>query len=637
MDRQHSRQAHHLHPIEQEPNMIQRMVLPAYLTLAVLVWSLPFSDAAESATVQVTFYVSPAGSDVNPGSEAKPFASIEKARQAVRANNANMTGDIVVMLRGGTYSIDHTIAFESEDSGSAGHNVIYRAQTGETPIISGGRPVVDWKPDEKGRWKAMAPVDDSRQLYVGGIRATRARGEKPADLELLGENGYKTTAVDMADWKNPSEVEFCYFAIWSNTRCRVQSIEREADRAIITMLQPQFTHAKTKEGINIVKADHLYIENALELLNEPGEWYLDRKAHTVYYMPRPSEDMTKVDVIVPALERLVELRGTPDRPVHNICFAGIAFEHGSWLQPNRTGLVDVQANFVYAGRSPIVRNGELATVHNEDTKSPSNIVCHAARSIRFERCTFAKLGSGGLDLEFGAQDNAIVGCTFHDISGTAVQIGDVLKDDHHPDDLRKIVKNNTVANCYIHDCCVEYMGGVGIFAGYTEGTVIAHNEITRLPYSGVSVGWGWGQEDAGGGAPQYELPYKYDTPTPAQNNRIEYNHIHHVMDAKSMYDGAGIYTLGNMPGSVIRGNHIHDNGHVDKGGIYLDEGSGFIEVTGNLIYQVPKAVNYNNLAQNRNATCNEHDNFFEVTPDEAKPIVEKAGLQAEYQDLLKEP
>ena len=112
----------------------------------------------------------------------------------------------------------------------------------------------------------------------------------------------------------------------------------------------------------------------------------------------------------------------------------------------------MQANFVLDWKNPMKRDGGLTAVHNEHLKSPSNVVCHAAKSIRFERCTFTKLGSGGIDLEFGSQDNASSGCRFYDISGTAVQVGDVLKDDHHPDDPRKIVKNNAVVNNYIHDC-----------------------------------------------------------------------------------------------------------------------------------------------------------------------------------------
>ena len=236
------------------------------------------------------------------------------------------------------------------------------------------------------------------------------------------------------------------------------------------------------------------------------------------------------------------------------------------------------------------------------------------QAVRFERCTFTRLGGGGLDLEFGAQDNMVTGCHFLDISGTAIQVGDVLKDDHHPDDPRMIVKDNAVRNNVIHDVGVEYKGGVGVFAGYMSETVIAHNEIFRLPYSGISVGWGWGEEDAGGGA--YPQPSFYQTPTPAKNNRIEYNHIHHVMQV--LNDGGGIYTLGNMPGTVIRGNHIHDNPGI-PGGIYLDEGSGFIEVTGNLVHGVPTPMNYNNRNQNRIATCKSSRQLLQRPPDDDRP------------------
>jgi hypothetical protein len=594
------------------------------------------------ADPETTLYIAPYGNDNNPGTETNPFATLDKAQQVVRTINKEMTGDIVVVLLGGDYRLDRTIVFGPEDSGTKGHNVIYRAAPNERPILSGGKPVVGWTPDSQGRWKAPAPVGDFRQLYVNGARATRARGEPPAGLELAGEDGYTTTAVEMAGWKNPGDLEFCYVTIWAHTRCKVQSIRREGDRAIITMQQPHFGNAKKKEGVRVGNSgqlDRIYLENALELLDEPGEWYIDRKAKTVYYMPRQGEDMSKAEVIAPALETLVELRGTLERPVHDIRFEGITFEYGTWLLPSVIGLVDVQANFILDWKNPFQRSTGLTAVHNEHLKSPANVVCHAAKSVRFERCLFTRLGGAGIDLECGAQDNAIVGCRFFDISGTAIQIGDVLKDDHHPDDPRKIVKNNTVRNCYIHDCGVDYLGSVGVFAGYTEGTVIAHNEITRLPYSGISVGWGWGEEDAGGGNPDYQQPFKYDTPTPAKNNRIEYNHIHGVMGQTD--DGAGIYTLGNQPGTIIRGNHIHDcKNPTSKRGwsqaIYLDEGSGFIEITGNLAYGL-NPMHYNNHAQDRKATCKEHDNFFGSRPDAANSVVDKAGLEAEYRCLLKNP
>jgi hypothetical protein len=204
----------------------------------------------------------------------------------------------------------------------------------------------------------------------------------------------------------------------------------------------------------------------------------------------------------------------------------------------------------------------------------------------------------------------------------------VLTEDHHPTDVRRIVKGNQVVHCEFHHIGVEYQDSVAVFGGYVNGTVIAHNEIHDLPYTGISVGWGWGEEDSGGG--NYPvIPYRYTTPTPAGDNRIEFNHIHDVMLLRN--DGGGIYMLSNQPGTIIRGNHIHDNSKGGgPGGIYLDEGSGFIEITGNCVYNVPTAMNYNNKAQDRKATCNEHDNFFDIQPDDArfpKDVAEKAGTK----------
>ncbi len=545
------------------------------------------------------FYVAPDGKDGNPGTKEKPFATVEAARDAVRKINAKMTEDIVVVLRGGTYPLRQTILFEPADSGTGGHDVIYRAATNETPVLSGARAIVGWQLDTAGRWKAPSTVADFRQLYVGGRRAVRAKGNPPAGMQVT-DGGY-TTPTDITGWRNPGDVEFCYFqgADWTVVRCKVQRIERQNSQTVITMLLPQFALARNKAGIFIVNP--AYVENAFELLDQPGEWYLDRAAKEVYYKPLPGEELAKVEVTAPAVEKLLELRGTLHQPVHNIRFEGLTFADSSWLEPNRIGHIDVQANFrldetaelldfrkVGYGEKdahkrclvaekdrmlPEVLNG-TRSIHgsgfrcngNENKKSPSSIVCHAARGVQFHRCTFTRLGSGGLDLEYGAQNNVVAGCRFFDLSGTAIQVGDILKDDHHPEDPELIVKNNRILNNYIHDVCVEYKGGVGIFVGYTEGTVIAHNEICRLPYSGISIGWGWGWNDVGNF-------YGFTTPTPARNNRIEYNYVHQVM--QEMRDGNAIYTLGSQPGSSIRYNHI------PRGWLYFDMGTAGFESVGN--------------------------------------------------------
>ena len=594
--------------------------------LAVCWGALTQPVAAEPAA---RFYVAPNGSDRNPGTPAKPFATVERARDAVRRANGAMRADLGVEIAPGTYRLGQPLVFGPEDSGRNGYQVAYRAARGGEVVLSGGRRVEGWTRDEQGRYRARVDLDNFRQLWVNGRRATRARGAAPAGLEFWGEHkavirpaapgvifgtlevtaeaGYRTTDTRLAEWRNPADMELGYYNSWSHMICRIDRVERDGDRARIVMAQPGFFLASRKGGVQAGLP--AYLENALELLDQPGEWYFDRSTHTLYYLPREGEDMATAEVIAPALERLVEVRGTLDAPVTNLRFEGITFAHATWLRPSQLGHPDVQADFILAPENVYQRPEHergFTPVNGECPRSPANVLVEAARGVQFERCTFTALGGAGLDLQKGAQGNVIEGCRFEDISASGLQVGEVQKEDHHPSDPRRTVKGNRITNNVIRRCGVEYEDSIGVFCGYTDGTVVAHNEISDLPYTGVSVGWGWGMPDAGGGA--YTSPIIYDTPTVCGNNRIETNHIHHVMLKRN--DGGGIYTLSRQPGTIIRGNHLHDNGPGAPGGIYLDEGSADIEVTGNLVYGVARAMNYNNHAQNRMATCREHDNLF---------------------------
>ena len=527
-----------------------------------------------------------------------------------------------VVVADGRYTLPETLTFSPDDSGSENCPIVYQAAPGASPVISGGRVVTGWQEQGEGIWMAPSPVENTRQLYVDGQRAVRARGPVPAGLELCGDAGYRTRDLTVLQWRNITDIEFCYLVVWSHSRCKIASIQPDStDKtlAVIQMQQPTFTMARTKEGVQVVLPD--YVENAFQLLNEAGEWYLDRPASTIYYKPRPGEDLTKARTVVPALETLVEIRGTLERPVRNITFQNLTLADAAWLQPSRSGHADVQANFLNDPAQPLTRDGLLTTIHNEQLKSPANVICRHAESILFDRCTFTRLGGAGLDIEHGSRLCHVTDCRFFDISGSAIQIGDVLREDHHPTDERRIVRDNSVRKCLIQDCCVEYKGGVGVFVGYTQGTTVANNEIRDLPYSGVSVGWGWGEEDAGGGAYKVQGPF-YEQPTACRDNRVTNNHIHHVM--RELQDGGAIYTLGNQPGTLIAGNHIHDNCGV-PGGIYLDEGSGLIEITGNSVYRVPTAMNYNNRVQDRIKTCPEHGNYFDLQPPPPQ-LVAQAGI-----------
>jgi hypothetical protein len=571
-----------------------------------------------------TLYVSPDGVDSAEGTEQTPFQTLSQALEAVRELPDADGRDAVVVLADGVYRLTEPLAFGAGDSG-----ITIRAAEGARPVLSGGLDVAGWEPDGDGRWKAQTEIAACRQFYVNGVRAQRARGTFPegaerfAELKAIDEvAGFRVPDASLADWNRPQDLELGFYNSWSHMIGRVASIERNDDGvAEIIMQQPGFYLLCRKEG---VKAEYpAYMENALELLDEPGEWYHDGGSRVLYYKPREGEDMATAECVVPVLETLVSVRGTAKKPAQSIRFEGITFADATWMQPNDIGHVDVQANFVIEPTNLFERDGSLVNLHNEYVKSPANVVVEYGHGIVFEDCTFTRLGGAGLDLGRGSQECVVSRCTFADISGSGIQIGDVQKDDHHPSDPAMIASGNRISDCLIERVGAEYEDSVGIFAGYVQETVIEHNEISDLPYSGISVGWGWGEEDSGGG--NYPIPFVYESPTPARDNRIANNLIYRVMQRRN--DGGGVYMLGNQPGTVIGGNYIHDNPGW-PGGIYLDEGSGFIEVTGNVVHGAETPMNYNNRAQNRIETCNEHDNYFGVGPEDAgfpKAIVETAG------------
>ncbi|HOD84669.1 MAG: hypothetical protein BWX88_01529 [Planctomycetes bacterium ADurb.Bin126] len=598
-----------------------KRLLPAVAVLAAFTHAV---HAQAAPTSGVFLYVAVHGDDAGPGTTDKPFRTLHRAQAAAREAVASAKA-VTVGIGEGVYLLDRPLVFEPADCGRRPDvQVQYMGVPNRPTVLSGGRRVTGWARCKDNVWKAPSPVDDFRQFYVNHKRGIRARGKVPAGLELVGNEGYRTSDPAIAKWKNIDDVEFCYLVVWTHSRCRwatVRPDEKDKSKLFIAMQQPTFEQARTKEGVQVSMP--AYVENAFELLDEPGEFYLDRPARTIYYIPRESEDLAKAEVIVPALDTLVEVRGTPEEPVCGVAFFNLTFADATWLQPSRIGHADVQANFLNDPGKLLRRDGKVTTVHNEQLKSPGNIRIRHGQGIRFSECTFTRLGGAGLDIDRGSHSCEVHGCDFHDIAGSAVQIGDVNKDDHHPSDERLIVRDIRVTDCLIHDCCLDYKGGVGVFLGYVKDCRVAHNEIRDLPYSGVSAGWGWGEEDAGGGAYKVQGP-PHAKPTPCGGNVIEKNHIHHVM--KELNDGGGIYTLGNQPGTVIRGNHIHDD-RGGPGGIYLDEGSGFIEITGNAVHDVPRPMNYNNRAQDRIKTCNEHDNYFNVKPP-PKNVVEQAGPEA---------
>jgi hypothetical protein len=425
--------------------------------------------------------------------------------------------------------------------------------------------------------------------------------------------------------------------------------------AAIAMQEPCWTDAHSQgdplEYYNLNGVT--WLENALELLDAPGEWYLDRSAGFAYYRPRDGEDLATAPVVAATLEGLIDGRGEVTaggtRWLHNIRFEGLTFAYAGWLAPSSpAGYPEIQA-------------GWHASLGNkaDSIRTPGAVAFTAARAIGFERNAFTHLGAVGLDLAT-VQSCTVIGNAFRDISSTAIQLGEVSQAIRTATDPDAQTADNAIADNLIADAAAEYHGAVGIFVGYSRGTTIAHNDVGELPYTGISIGWGWGL------APDGTLTGCHDSF--AGGIRLTGNAVHDVL--RSLNDGGGIYTLGGAPDSVLEGNAISSVGHPGIGfasGIYHDQGTCYYTDRSNVVSGAPlwlamwqpgtivNNVIHDNYVDIDAANCwgiygtsdhcnlgdpaGDHNTAFGNTatggawPAAAEAIRDQAGLEPAYRDL----
>ncbi len=562
--------------------------------------------AAQSAiSAEADFHVAPTGTPTSPGTKDQPFATLAQARDAVRKLvAAGLKANVTVLLHGGAYELPETLAFGPDDSGTEQFAIAYAAAPGEKVVVSGGRKVAGWKKGEGELWTTeVQGVKEGklyfRQLFVNGQRAIRARTPNRDDKTPCGQlrgaslakdlksHTYQFAPGQVKDWRNLPDVECVVFGNWEITRKRFEKVDPAA--GVAHMAGP---HGTPHDAMMPGAGRFFYLENAIEFLDQPGEWYLDRQTGILSYWPLPGQDLAQAAVIAPALTRLIEIKGTPERPVRNLHFKGIDFAHADWAPPPG-GYLGIQACHYVSGAkwdSPDWRMIEAA------------IRCEGAEACSIEDGSVAHFGGCGIELANRCRNNLVQGNDLFDISGNGIQIGG-------PKDEKEIPKDNRIANNHVHDCGIDYAGAVGIWAGFSEGTVIAHNLVHALPYTGISCGWQWNPE-----------------PTPCKRNTIEFNHIYDVMNR--LGDGGGIYTLGFQPGTVIRGNHIHDVRRsaycqaAPNNGMFIDEGSKGFLFEGNVIYRTSaEPVRFNQCARDWHTW---KDNHFGIAPPPAEGKVGKA-------------
>ena len=237
------------------------------------------------------YYVSPGGSDANPGTATQPFATLARARDAVRAVNKAMTSDITIYLRGGTYQLPDTLVLDQTDSGTNGHNVVYKAYSGERPIISGGQKITGWVAVGNGTYKAAVGGLRFRQLYVNGVRAIRARTPDVGNYHQLiawdkGGKRLEIAASAISNWGRLNEVEMVILGKGVNqANLRISSFAVVGINAFVVPREPERT--RMFQQVYPPKEPRPYFfENAAEFLNQPGEWYLNIETNELFYYPQ---------------------------------------------------------------------------------------------------------------------------------------------------------------------------------------------------------------------------------------------------------------------------------------------------------------------------------------------------------------
>ena len=594
-------------------------------------------------------WISPKGSDFNNGTRQSPKATLtsalRQAREWRRTEDNRIQGGITIYMEGGTYAFHEPVFIRPEDSGTKESPTIIRSVGDEKVILSGGISINGWKKQGKV-WVADVPVFngrplDFRQLWVNGKKAVRARDvedfekmNRICSVDEKNEILYVPAVsirrlIDNKGNLKAKYAEMVLHQMWCVANLRIRSVEVQGDSAAIRFHEPesriQFEHPwprpmVTTDGHNSA----FYLTNARELQDVPGEWYHDIDARKVYYYPREGEKMQEAEVIVPAVETLVRVEGTLDRPVCHIRFEKITFSYTTWMRPSEKGHVPLQAGMYltdgYRIDPKMQRNYLNHPLDNQGWlgRPAAAVRVVAARQIDFERCRFEHLGSTGLDYEEAVQGGVVRGCLFRDIAGNGLLVGSFSPAAHEthlpydPADRREVCTQQQINNCYFTEIGNEDWGCLAIAAGYVEDINIEHNEISEVPYSGISLGWGWTQ-----------------TVNCMRNNRVHANLIHHY--AKHMYDVAGIYTLGSQPKSYVTENcvhsiykpgYVHDPNHWFY--LYTDEGSSFITVRDNW-------TEGEKYLQNANGPGNVWENNG---PKVDNDVHERAGLEAGYKDLL---
>ncbi len=561
-------------------------------------------------------FVSPGGSDAGSGTQKYPFQSFERAREEIAGLlESGMSGrEIIVFFRGGSYFFEEGVVIKGTHVSTGNNHVVFSAYEDEVPVFSAGKILSGWEllkempeylPEKaKGKvWVTKIPVTGqhviarflcdesgplknavSEPLFTGEEEdAGTLTGNYPPSKEEL--SSFVIPANFFREWENLQDIEVITrpFYGWIMNILPLGSVD--LTKGIATTSIPATYRIRRLQSY-VKELPNLWIQNAIDYLDEPGEWVINSEEGKIYYWPEGGEPG---NILYPLVQEIIRVEGNAGSGeiLKNIEFRGITFSHGdrdSWHMTD-IGLQHDWAMF----------NKPDALLRFVDTE---NCVV--------DNCRFDNSGGGGLRFDLFSHNNRVVNCEFSRLGGTAL-----LFQGYGPG-KKDVNRNNSVLNNEIHDCGQIYWHSPGIFIWQSGGNRIANNLIYNTPYTGIVISGPRPQffntrmkglreltgtfnyDEIGNfdveGEDWYRFePYveKWDSMFRylfAGDNVIENNELHHV-DLR-IDDGNAIYLSGTGYHNIVRNNFIYDAKSACLHGIIrADDQARDVAITENIIYR----------------------------------------------------